>query len=76
MAAYVTGAVLLFPVPFTMALNRYNEYWDARFAGQAVDAPVTTGEKVAIALGIVVFFLYLVLFVLIGITFVVLSSSN
>jgi hypothetical protein len=73
---YVLGAVLLAPVFFTLALNRYNEYWDARFAGQAVDAPVTTGEKVAIAVGIVVFFLYLVLFVLIGITFVVLSSSN
>ena len=75
-AGYVLGAILLAPVFFTLALNRHNEYWDARFPGQAVDAPIGTGEKVAIALGIVVFLLYMVLFALLIITFVVVSSTN
>jgi hypothetical protein len=73
---YVVGAILLAPVFFTLALNRHNEYWDARFAGHAVDAPFTTGEKASVALGIVVFLLYMVLFALLIVTFVVLSSSN
>ncbi len=73
---YVLGAVPLAPVFFTLALNRYNEYWDARFEGHALDAPVTTSEKLAIAIGLVVSFLYLVLFVLLVIVAVVLSSTN
>jgi len=75
-AGYVLGAILLAPVFFTLALNRYNEYWDARFAGQAVDAPFTVGEKVSVALGIVLFLLYLVLFALLIVTLVLVSSSN
>ncbi len=73
---YMVGVIFLAPVFFAIVLNRYNEYWDVRFEGHAVDAPVTTGEKVAIALGLVVFFLSMVLFALLAITFVVLSSSN
>lgn len=73
---YVLGAFVLAPVFFGIVLNHWNEYWDVRFGGQAVDAPVSTGEKVAIAVGLVVFFLYVVLFALLAITLVLVSSSN
>lgn len=75
-AGYVLGAIPLVPVFFGMVLNRYNEYWDARFEGQAVDAPVGTGEKVAIALGLVVSFLCVVLFALLIIAVLLLASSG
>jgi len=73
---YVLGAILLAPVFFTIVLNRYNEYWDARLEGRALDAPVTTGEKVAIAVGLLVFALYLVLFALVVVVLVVLSTAD
>ena len=73
---YVLGAVLLAPVFYAIVLNRYNQYWDVRFEGHALSAPVTTGEKLAIGVGLVASFLYLVLFVLLAITFVVVSSST
>ncbi len=73
---YVIGAVLLAPVFFAVVLNRYNAYWDARLLGRAIDAPVATGEKVAIAVGLVVFALCLVLFGLVVVVLVVLSSTD
>jgi len=73
---YVLGAVLLAPVFFTMSLNRYNEYWDARLEGRAHDAPYVTSEKIAIAVGVVVFLLYMALFVLLVIALVIWSSTN
>lgn len=75
-AGYVPGAILLAPVFFAIVLKRYNEYWEARLEGRALDAPVTTGEKVAIALGLVVFALFLLLFALVVVTLVVLSATN
>ena len=75
-AGYVLGAVFLAPVFFAIALNRYNEYWDSRLQGRALDAPVTTGEQVAIAVGLVVLALCLVLFALVVVVLVVLSSAD
>jgi hypothetical protein len=73
---YVLGAVLLAPVFFTIVLNRYNEYWDVRLEGRAMRAPVTTSEKVAIAVGVVVFLLYMVLIALLLAAFAIWASTN
>ena len=73
---YVLGAVLLAPVFFTIVLNRYNEYWDVRLEGGALPAPVTTSEKIAIALGVVVFLLYMVLFALLLAVLAIWASTN
>lgn len=73
---YVLGAVVLAPVFFTIVLNRYNEYWDARLEGRALRAPVTTSEKVAIAIGVVVFLLYMVLSALLVAAFAIWASTN
>ena len=73
---YVLGAVLLAPVFFTIVLNRYNEYWDVRLEGRALPAPVTTSEKVAIAVGVVVFLLYTVLIALMLVAFAIWTSTN
>ena len=76
LTGYMVGAVLLAPVSFTLALNRYNEYWDARFQGHALDAPSTTGEKVSIALGVVVSLLNVVLIALVVLLVLVVASTN
>jgi hypothetical protein len=34
-----------------MVVNQLNEYWDVRTQGAAITAPVTTGEKIAVAIG-------------------------
>lgn len=56
---YVVGAILLAPVFFCLVANRMNEYWDARLGGWATDAPVTTVEKVLLALGAAIWVLWL-----------------
>lgn len=50
---YVVLAVIgLNVVSFVLALPNFNEYWGRRSGGQATDAPVTTGEKVIVGIGI------------------------
>jgi hypothetical protein len=40
------------PVTYSIVLNRLNEYWDYRSQGWASDAPVTTGEKLTLLVGV------------------------
>lgn len=56
---YVAGAIFLAPVVFWLAAERMNEYWDTRLGGWATDAPVTTVEKVLLALGAAIWALWL-----------------
>jgi hypothetical protein len=68
--AYLVGAVFLAPVMYSIVLVKLNEYWDARTQGLATEAPVTTGEKVAIAIGaalLVLWLLFVVLLIVVGI---------
>ena len=61
--AYVAGAIFLAPVVYSFVLVKYNEYWDARTQGLATEAPVSTGEKVAIGVGAAFFVLWLLLII-------------
>jgi hypothetical protein len=61
LAIFVPFAVI---VVYALVANRLNEYWDVRTAGQATDAPVTTAEKVIVAVG-ALFWLFLALIVVI-----------
>jgi hypothetical protein len=63
LALYVIGAVFLAPVIYSVALAQVNELWDVRTQGHAVDAPVTTVEKVLIGIGIGLWALYLLVIV-------------
>jgi hypothetical protein len=63
-ALYVIGGVFLAPVMYSIALGQVNELWDVRTQGHAVDAPVTTVEKVLIGIGIGIWALYLLAIVL------------
>lgn len=61
---YVVGAIFLAPLSYSFANQRLNEYWDVRSQGHAGDAPVTTGEKVFIGIGMGLFLLYVAFIVL------------
>jgi hypothetical protein len=62
--AYIAGAIFIAPVMYSVVLVKLNEYWDARTQGLASDAPVTTGEKVAVGIGLVFLALWLLLIVI------------
>jgi hypothetical protein len=70
LSMFVPGAAL---VIYPMVVNRLNEYWDVRTGGAAVTAPVTTGEKVVVGLGIA-FWALIVLLVVVVI--IVAAASN
>lgn len=61
---YTAGSVFLAPVFFCLVANMVNEYWDVRLQGWATDAPVTTVEKVLLAIGASIWLLEILLFVL------------
>jgi hypothetical protein len=73
---YVVGAVFLAPVFYSLVLVKLNEYWDARTQGLATDAPVTTGEKVAVGIGAAFWVLWVLIIVLIIIIAIVAGSSS
>jgi hypothetical protein len=73
-AVYVILAVFAAPIMYSIALGQVNELWDTRTQGHAVDAPVTTVEKVLIGIGIGIWALYLLVIVLL-IAFAVGTSS-
>ena len=45
-------------IVYAMVVNRLNEYWDVRTGGAAVTAPVTTGEKVVLGVGLAIWALF------------------
>ena len=65
----VLWLVLTMFVPFAalaiypMVVNRLNEYWDVRTGGAAVTAPVTSGEKIVVGIGIALWVLFLLIIV-------------
>jgi hypothetical protein len=73
---YVAGAIFLAPVFYSLVLVKLNEYWDARTQGLATDAPVTTGEKVAVGIGAAFWVLWVLIIVLSIIIAIVAGSSS
>jgi hypothetical protein len=73
---YVVGAIFLAPVFYSLVLVKLNEYWDARTQGLATDAPVTTGEKVAVGIGAAFWVLWVLIIVLSIIIAIVAGSSS
>ncbi|HVE69309.1 MAG TPA: DUF4234 domain-containing protein [Solirubrobacteraceae bacterium] len=75
----VLWLVLTMFVPFAalaiypMVVNRLNEYWDVRTGGAAVTAPVTSGEKIVLGIGIALWALF-TLIVVVAIVAAVASS--
>jgi hypothetical protein len=66
-AAYVAGGALAPAIVYSVALGKVNEFWDVRTQGLATDASTTGGEKVLLAIGVVIWVLgsvWLVLIVL------------
>ena len=55
-----------------MVVNRLNEYWDVRTQGAAVTAPVTTGEKIVVGIGLA----FWALFALIIMIAIVVAAST
>ena len=72
---YVVGAIFLAPVSYSFANQKLEQYWDVRSQGHATDAPVTTGEKVFIGIGMGLFLLYLA-FIALTLALVVTDSSS
>jgi hypothetical protein len=73
--AYVVGAIFLAPVVYSFVLVKLNEYWDVRTQGLAIDAPMTTGEKVAVGVG-AAFFVLWVLLIVVGIIVAIATSGS
>jgi hypothetical protein len=70
LSMFVPFAAIVF---YPMVVNRLNEYWDTRTQGAAITAPVTTGEKIVVGIGIAIWALFLLIIVAI---IVVAASSN
>jgi hypothetical protein len=62
---YIIGALFIAPLFYGLVNGHLNEYWDHRTAGQATDAPFTTGEKLAIFIPLVLVGGFWLLFILI-----------
>jgi len=72
---YLVGAVFLAPVFYSIVLGHVNEYWDVRTQGLASDAPVSTGEKLALAAGIA-FWLFFVLLIVLAIVILAVAGTS
>lgn len=65
----VLWLVLAMFVPFAalaiypMVVNRLNEYWDVRTGGAAVTAPVSSGEKIVVGVGLALWALFALIIV-------------
>jgi hypothetical protein len=59
---YTAGGALAPAVMYSIALGRFNELWDTRTQGLAVESPVTTAEKVVLAVGGAFWLLYVLFF--------------
>jgi hypothetical protein len=51
------AALIVYP----MVVNRLNEYWDVRTGGAAVTAPVTSGEKIVLGVGVAFWVIFLLI---------------
>ena len=66
---YVVGAVFAAPVVYSIALGQVNEFWDARTAGLATEAPRTTAETVLLVIGAVWWLLSILWFAILILSF-------
>jgi hypothetical protein len=61
---YIIGALFVTPVFYGLVNAQLNEYWDHRTGGQAIEAPFTSGEKLAVFIplgfGVAIFLLVIV----------------
>lgn len=72
---YLVLSILgLAPIFYSLVVTKLNEYWDRRTGGHAVDAPITTAEKVVVVVGALIWVLYVLLIVLV--IFLVVSSET
>jgi hypothetical protein len=72
---YVVAAVFAAPILYSIALGKVNEYWDVRTQGLAIEAPMTTAEKIVVALGIGLWALW-VLVLFLGVLLIIFSSPS
>ncbi len=61
LATFVPFAALII---YPMVVNRLNEYWDVRTGGAAVTAPVATGEKIVLGVGLAIWSLFALIIVI------------
>ena len=73
---FVAGAIFLAPVFFSLVSLKVDEYWDVRLQGWATEAPVTTVEKVLLALGAAIWLLQIALFALLIVLALALESGS
>ncbi|HET8820181.1 MAG TPA: hypothetical protein VFM57_01440 [Thermoleophilaceae bacterium] len=57
-ALYTIGGALAPVVTYSIALGKFNELWDRRTQGLAVEAPVSGGEKAVLAAGAALWLLW------------------
>jgi hypothetical protein len=55
---YTVGGALAPALTYSIALGKFNELWDRRTQGLAVNAPVSTGEKAVLGAGGLLWLLY------------------
>ena len=68
---YTVGGALAPAITYSIALGKFNELWDTRTQGLAVESPVTAAEKAALAAGGVLWLVYVLFFaalVVVGLT--------
>jgi hypothetical protein len=73
---YVAGAIFLAPVFFCLVAVKVDEYWNARLGAWATEAPVTTVERVILAIGAVIWLLEILLFVLVIVLALTVGESS
>ena len=55
----VLSIIGLAPIFYCLVASDLNEYWDWRSGGQATDAPVTRNEKIVVAVGALLWLLWI-----------------
>lgn len=74
--AYLVGSIFLAPVVYSFVLVKLNEYWDVRTQGLATDSRVSTGEKVAVAIGALLWVLWVLVIVIAIVVAIATSGSS
>lgn len=72
----ILSLIGLSPIFYCLVVSKLNEYWDRRTGGQAVDAPVTGGEKAVVAIGAAFLVLWILGTILLIILAIVVGDSS
>ena len=79
---YLAGLIVLSfvglgaPIMYTLVLIKLNEFWDRRAGGAAAVRPVTTIEKVLVAIGLALLLLYVIVLIIIIVAAAATSTSS